>query len=182
MEDIDPIMKKYRLKIAESIQDADVSTTVDGHEMEFVIGGETYHVGYRAVSDNRFHLLVNKKAVEAFVVRGKTGKHVFVNGRSYLVEDADQLPSRRGARTGMDQAPGDVTPPMPSVVVRIMVEEGDLVKKGQGLIVVTAMKMETTLKAPYNGRVEAIKTTVDAKVAPGDILVEIHEEEPCHEG
>ena len=82
----------------------------------------------------------------------------------------------------MDQPPGDVTPPMPSVVVRILVEEGDRVKKGQGLVVVTAMKMETTLKAPYNGRVKAIKTTVDAKVAPGDILVEIEEEEPQDEG
>ena len=66
---------------------------------------------------------------------------------------------------------------MPSVVVRIMVEEGDLVKKGQGLIVVTAMKMETTLVAPSDGRVIKINTSIDAKVAPGDILVEVEEEE-----
>jgi biotin carboxyl carrier protein len=169
-------MKKYRLKIAEKTADVDVSNPVSEQKIKFIIGEETYHVGYQAISNNCLHLLVDGKAIEVFLKRGDHGKHVFINGRSYLVEDADQLPSRRGRRTGIDQAPGDVTPPMPSVVVRIMVEEGDLVKKGQGLIVVTAMKMETTLKAPYNGRVTAIKTTVDAKVAPGDILVEIEEE------
>jgi 3-methylcrotonyl-CoA carboxylase alpha subunit len=170
-------MKKYRLKIADETADVDVSSPVGERNIEFLIGEDTYHVGYRAVSNNCLHLVVDGKAFEAFLIPGEYKKHVFIKGRSYLVEDADQLPSRRGRRTGIDQTPGDVTPPMPSVVVRIMVEEGDLVKKGQGLIVLTAMKMETTLRSPYSGRITAIKTTVDAKVAPGDILVEIEEEE-----
>jgi biotin carboxyl carrier protein len=50
------------------------------------------------------------------------------------------------------------------------------VKRGQGLVVVSAMKMQTTLRAPSNGRVKKINTSIDAKVAPGDILVEIEEE------
>ena len=70
---------------------------------------------------------------------------------------------------------------MPAVVVRILVAEGDMVKKGQGLIVVTAMKMETTLAAPSEGKVIKINTSIDSKVAPGDILVEIEEEEPGNE-
>jgi len=127
------------------------------------------------------HLIVDEKPEEAFVANTMQGKYVFVRGKSFLVKDADQLPSRRISRGGPDQTPGDVTPPMPSVVVRIMVEEGDLVKKGQGLIVVTAMKMETTLVAPSDGRVKKINTSIDAKVAPGDILVEIEEEEPKNE-
>jgi biotin carboxyl carrier protein len=174
-------MKKYRLKIAEETADVDVSNPITHHKIEFIIGAETYYVGYQAISNNRLHLSVDGKAIEAFLTRGDHKKYVFINGRSYIVEDADQFPSFRGRRTGIDQASGDVTPPMPSVVVRIMVQEGDLVKKGQGLIVVTAMKMETTLKAPYNGRVTAIKTTIDAKVAPGDILVDIEEEVPENE-
>jgi len=174
-------MKKYRLKIGENTLEVAVSKPFGEQDMEFVIGNESYHVGYRALSDNRIQMIVNGKAHEAFVIRGENGKHVFVNGRCYLVEDADQLPRYRGRRTGIDQAPGDVTPPMPSVVVRIMVREGDIVKKGQGLIVVTAMKMETTLKAPRDGRVTAINTAVNSKVAPGDILVEIEEEEPGNE-
>jgi len=174
-------MKKYRLKILQETADVDVSDSANKQYTEFVIGDKTYHVGYRALSDNRLHLEVGEKAIQIFLVRGEHGKHAFINGRSFLVEDADLLPLRRGSRKGIDQAPGDVTPPMPSVVVRIMVKEGDYVKKGQGLMVVTAMKMETTLKAPYNGTVKAIHTALDAKVAPGDVLVEIEEEVPGNE-
>jgi len=174
-------MKKYRLKILQETADVDVSGSVNEQNTEFIVGEKTYHVGYRAISDNSLHLEVDEKAIQIFLIRGEHGKYVFINGRSFLVEDADLLPSRRGSRKVIDQAPRDVTPPMPSVVVRIMVKEGDYVKKGQGLIVVTAMKMETTLKASYNGTVKAIHTTVDAKVAPGDILVEIEEEVPRNE-
>ena len=62
---------------------------------------------------------------------------------------------------------------MPAVVVRILIQEGDQVEKGQGLVVVSAMKMETTLCAPLAGEVTAIHTSVEEKVAPGEILVEI---------
>jgi len=80
------------------------------------------------------------------------------------------------SRTVSDDIPGDITPPMPSVVARILVAEGDRVERGQGLVVVSAMKMETTLVAPYNGWVRKINTRAEAKVAPGDTLVEIEKE------
>ena len=70
---------------------------------------------------------------------------------------------------------------MPSVVVRILVEEGEQVKRGQGLVVVSAMKMETILRAPSDGIVRKINTVLDQKVSPGDILVEIQEEVPANE-
>ncbi len=168
---------KFCLKIAQETVDVDVSSLDGKQDTEFTIGEEIYHVRYKAISDSCLHLVVDEKSTEVFVVRGEQEKHIFINGQTFSVQDDDQFPSRPARRRGIEQAPGDVTPPMPSVVVRIMVKEGDLVKQGQGLIVVTAMKMETTLKAPNNGRVIKINTTVDAKVAPGDILVEIEKEE-----
>jgi pyruvate carboxylase len=62
---------------------------------------------------------------------------------------------------------------MPAVVVRIQVSEGDSVKQGQGVIVVESMKMETTLTAPFNGRVRTVNVAVGDKVMPGRILVDI---------
>jgi len=174
-------MKKYRLKISEETVDVDVSNSDREQNAEFTIGEKIYDVRFQAITDNCLQLIVDGRSIEAFVAKSGQGKHVFVNGRSFLIQDANQLPSRRARRSGLDQTPGDVTPPMPAVVVRILVAEGDIVKKGQGLIVVTAMKMETTLAAPSDGKVIKINTSVDAKVAPGDILVEIEEEEPENE-
>ena len=174
-------MKKFRLKILEQTVDVDVSNSGIEQNAEFTIGEKAYDVRFRAIPGKCVHLIVNGKSTEAFVAKSGQGKHVFVNGRSFLVQDADKLPLSRKTRSGLEQTPGDITPPMPAVVVRILVAEGDVVKKGQGLIVVSAMKMETTLVAPSDGKVIKINTSVDAKVAPGDVLVEIQEEEPENE-
>jgi biotin carboxyl carrier protein len=167
---------KYCLKISEDTADVDVFKSDSEQHAEFTIGEKAYHVRYRVISDRCFHLVIDGKAADAFVATAGQGKYVFIRGRSFLVQDANQLPSRRVWRNGLDQTPGEVTPPTPAVVVRILVAEGDIVKKGQGLIVVTAMKMETTLVAPSDGKIIKINASVDAKVAPGEILVEIEED------
>jgi len=167
---------KYRLKILEETADVDVSHSDSEHNVQFIIGGKEYHVHYQTIANRYFHLVMNGKSTEVFVATGDQGKHIFVNGRTFLVQDADKLLVRRARRRGPEETPGEVTPPMPSVVLRIMVKEGERVKRGQGLIVVSAMKMQTTLVAPSDGTVKRIHTSIDAKVAPGDILVEIEEE------
>ncbi len=62
---------------------------------------------------------------------------------------------------------------MPSVVAAVLVEVGAPVERGQPLLVVSAMKMESTLAAPVAGRVASVRTRVGARVRPGDVLVEI---------
>ena len=167
---------KYSLKILEEMVDVDVSHSDSKHTVQAIIEGKEYHVHYQSVADRCFHLVMNGKSTEVFVAKREQGKHIFVNGRTFFVQDADQLLARRARRRGPEETPGEVTPPMPSVVLRIMVKEGEHVKRGQGLIVVSAMKMQTTLVAPSDGTVKRIHTSIDAKVAPGDILVEIEEE------
>ena len=58
-----------------------------------------------------------------------------------------------------------------------MVAEGDLVEKGQRIIVVSDMKMEETLQAPFKGKVLKINVAEGDKVMPGQILVDIEREE-----
>jgi biotin carboxyl carrier protein len=64
---------------------------------------------------------------------------------------------------------------MPATVVRILVSVGDEVEQGQALVVVSAMKMETTLTAPHKGSVRAIRAEVGATVRPGDVVVDVEE-------
>ena len=163
----------YRLQIEEEICHAQVDP---GQELTKVtLGDEAYDLNFASLAPGRLLLTVNGRQLPAFVAPVEGGKQVFIRGQSFLVSDADQQ-GRRKSQKGMDHGPSLVTPPMPSVVVRILVSEGDVVTKGQGLVVVSAMKMESTLAAPYDGVVTAINTAVDAKAAPGDILVEISEE------
>lgn len=167
---------KYRLKVYEEIPDIEVLKSENPSLLRFVAAGKEQEVSFKVLGANHYLLMVGGKRAEAFVVPDDQGKHVVIRGRSFFVQDADKMPQRRAGAAATQDFPGDVTPPMPAVVVRILVKEGDRVKKGQGLVVVTAMKMETTLAAPRDGRVKGINTSVQDRVAPGDILVEIEEE------
>jgi pyruvate carboxylase len=60
---------------------------------------------------------------------------------------------------------------MPGTVVKVLVEKGDKVGKGDPLLVTEAMKMETTIQAPFSGRVEEIYVGSGDVVKPSDLLI-----------
>jgi biotin carboxyl carrier protein len=169
---------KYRLKVEEETSEIEVSSTGNPQDLRITTADKGFDVTFQRIAQDCLFMVVDGKATKAFVARADEGTLVFMEGRSYLVEDADRLAMQAPGRSGHEETPKEVTPPMPSVVVRILVSEGDAVIKGQGLIVVTAMKMETTLAAPFDGKVKKINSSINQKVAPGDILVEIEEEVP----
>lgn len=113
-----------------------------------------------------------------FVARGDDGVWVWVAGRARLVQEVAERRARRGPGADVGQS---VTPPMPAVVTKVLVELGQTVDKGQALVVVSAMKMEMTLTAPHAGQVSAIRTEEGAKVNPGDILVDVAAAEGAEE-
>jgi 3-methylcrotonyl-CoA carboxylase alpha subunit len=158
--------KTFGVEIEESGKARTVNAKVDDHQ---------WPVSYQAVSPNALHFEVNEEAVRAYLARKNGEKHIFINGRGYVVSEKHFQSGKGRTKKKWEDSPGEVTPPMPSVVVRILIEEGHWVEKGQGLIVVSAMKMETTLKAPIAGEVVKINTALQAKVMPGDLLVEIKE-------
>jgi biotin carboxyl carrier protein len=59
---------------------------------------------------------------------------------------------------------------MPGRVVRLMVEAGDEVAEGQGIVVIEAMKMQNELKSPKAGRVGRVAVGVGDAVGSGDVL------------
>ncbi len=137
------------------------------------ISDDTYGFIARRISDNELFLTINGRHLLAYLVDNGDRTEIFLNGRTYSVKDqrdADRRPKRRGGPGEQEQK---ITPPMPAVVIRILVSEGDAVKKRQPLIVLSAMKMESTLVSPYDGTVKKINASEGQQVMPGLILVEI---------
>ncbi len=60
---------------------------------------------------------------------------------------------------------------MPGMVLKVQVEKGQTVVKGQHLIVTEAMKMETTVQAPFDGVVEQIFVSNGEVINPGDLMI-----------
>lgn len=163
----------YQLKIGDRTIGIEIDPSGNSSTAQVSLDDKKWPVSFQAISANHLQLEVDGVAVKAYLARGKDGKHIFINGRVYKISEIDPQAGRSVHRRKSEDTPGEVTPPMPSVVVRILVGEGDWVSQGQGLLVVSAMKMETTLKAPFEGQVVKMNTTLQAKVMPGDRLVEI---------
>ncbi|MDM5223889.1 pyruvate carboxylase [Peribacillus sp. NJ11] len=62
---------------------------------------------------------------------------------------------------------------MPGTVIRVVVEKGDQVKQGDHLIITEAMKMETTVQAPFSGTIKDIYVNDGEAISTGDLLIEI---------
>ena len=69
--------------------------------------------------------------------------------------------------------PAPVRAPMPGLVVKVEVEEGEFVEAGGGLLVVEAMKMENLLTAPVRGHVGAIRVVAGQTVEKNEVLMEM---------
>jgi len=68
---------------------------------------------------------------------------------------------------------GSVGSPMPGVVVDVKVKAGDIVKEGEQLVVLSAMKMETVIPAPTSGKVTKVSVNTGDKVDGDDLVVTI---------
>ena len=60
---------------------------------------------------------------------------------------------------------------MPGAVSSVAVKEGDLVKKGDVLLIIEAMKMETVLNAEKDGRIKKIYITSGSQIDAKDLLI-----------
>lgn len=68
---------------------------------------------------------------------------------------------------------GNIKSPLPGTILDVMVREGDVVKIGQRLMLLEAMKMENNIDADRDGKVIAIKVRKGDSVLEGDVLITI---------
>jgi len=98
-----------------------------------------------------------------------------LNGQPREVEVRDKsLKQESQARRKADSAkPGEVGAPIPGVVTLLHVEAGEKAQKGDRLLVLEAMKMQTTIHAPMDGTVKEIAVKARQAVEARDLLVTI---------
>jgi len=104
-----------------------------------------------------------------FGVLRKDSILVSVGPASFEFKSAEDS-SRRRAR-GL--ASPEILAPMPGKVLRVLVKDGDMVEAGQPLIVIEAMKMETTLAAESAALVKHVRAAAGETVDHGAVLIEL---------
>jgi pyruvate carboxylase subunit B len=120
----------------------------------------------------------DKKSVSG---AGPRNYSITVNGKQYdvnVAEGTDALQAAPAASTGVVPPPAvtegtEIEAPTPGLIVKVLVESGDVVKTDQPLVVMEAMKMESEVKSPRDGKISVIHVNNGDTVQASDPLVTI---------
>jgi biotin carboxyl carrier protein len=156
-------MRKYELKVGDKEFVAEVkSLTAD--DAVVAINGEEFRVELKSFGLIGQPLVVQPQYTP--VSSPQPARPAPPSGSP--VQQAPQVPSTQAAGGGET-----VNSPLPGLILDIHVTENQVVKAGQTLMVMEAMKMENQVQAPHDGKVTRIRVKKGDSVAEGDALMEI---------
>ena len=178
------------MKLNASIEGEEVALELrrEGERVFAEVGGRRYELEARALGEGEYLLLREGRVYECRVgaARGATANMrgaaadvrgtlvVAVGAREYAVTLTDTKHLRGARVAGLhDAGRAQVSAPMPGKVVRVLVERGQEVEAGAGVVVVEAMKMQNELKSSKAGTVAELRVEMGATVNAGDVLAVI---------
>lgn len=144
---------------------------------EISVDGRTFEADISKISEKEFHIIRNQRSYNVSITainrREKTVTMV-VNGTKYhaaLKDRLDDLLHSMGMDKAAAQKISEVKAPMPGLVLRVMAEAGQPIKKGEPLIVLEAMKMENVLKSSADAVVKKVSVIKGDKVEKNQVLL-----------
>ncbi len=87
--------------------------------------------------------------------------------------DLDLVLDKMGIKRSVETLNTDIKAPMPGKVIAILVSPNDQVKKGDGILILEAMKMENVLKASADCTIKTVHISTGVNVEKGQLLVEL---------
>ncbi len=139
------------------------------HGFMFEIAEQAYNI--RLIKTNKELIRLEIDGIQHTFNIVKSGQDYFMQNAqtgSLHIEQKERFPAK-----ATEVIKGGYEAPMPSQIVKILVKPGQKVKSGEGLIVLSSMKMENTIEASEDGIVEEIYTEAGANVEAGFLLLKI---------
>jgi 3-methylcrotonyl-CoA carboxylase alpha subunit len=141
----------------------------DGNTIRIRIGDREIAAEFTSNADRGGILAIEGRRYPVFGTRRKDLILVSVGPASFEFKPAEAAARRRGR--GL--AAAEIIAPMPGKVLKVLVHDGDLVTGGQPLVVIEAMKMETTLAAESAAIVKHVLVEEGQSVDHGAVLIEL---------
>lgn len=133
------------------------------------VAGRTYLVELISVFANSISCVIDNHRKTFFIAVNKD--EVFVQAKGEATQRFKQVP--RFTEPGATGIKGGYIAPMPGEIVKVLVKPGETVKSGKGLLVMSSMKMETTIEAHSDGEVEEVFVSEKAFVEADTVLLKM---------
>lgn len=130
------------------------------------------------LKEKKYHLLEDNQSYQGEIVDSNFNNRAYavkVNGSVYEVSvenQLDQLIKNMGFSTGSSKNVKLIKAPMPGVVLSVNVKVGQEVSEDESLLVLEAMKMESSLASPCSGVVKNVLVANGNTVEKGQLLIE----------
>lgn len=143
-------------------------------KFKLTINGNQYDVDIVNIEDNIAEVEVNgtkyQVEVDKKIQASKTPRLV----RSVISPSTDVVKSVAKTNSPLEsKGVGFIKSPLPGVILLVHVKEGDVVKVGDLLLTLEAMKMENNVNADKGGKIIAVKVKPGDSVLEGDLLIQI---------
>jgi len=143
------------------------------------IDDKEYEFDVEKAEEGAYSIIHNNKSINMEMIEGDSPQKYNVNtiSESYEVEIIDAAARyRNNSGGGLENNDKFISSPMPGKVVKILLNEGDKVEKGETVIVISAMKMESEYKSSFDGVIKKIFVEEGDTTEGGAKLVEIDPE------
>jgi len=151
---------------------------IDSNKGQTILNGQPFQWDLVALDNGRFHILQNGRSYNAEVIEADYAEKSFkvkINQNTYTVAAKDRfdlLLEQMGMSGTAKHKVNNLKAPMPGLIWDIKVQVGDVVKAGDVVLVLVAMKMENALKSPGEGVVKSVKINKGDTVDKNQILIE----------
>jgi len=150
----------------------------NGHSTTWNFENQTFDCKILDINPNFIRIEINKLCRKIYL--SEAGQHTWLSfgGHIFQMKRNDLLYPTDFYNTEEQGEAGDkIFSPMPGKLIKIQVNQGDIVKKGQKIAVVEAMKMENQVTAPRDGIIDEIKVNIGQMLDGSQVLVTLVEEE-----
>ncbi len=132
----------------------------------------------KVLGSGQFQFTLDNVIYKCSVAKDGDLRFIHLDGADYEIRRVTELEEEDFEET---EDEGSLSSPMPGRIVKILVKEGDEVKKGEDLLVVEAMKMENKIVSPFEGSITEIFYSEGDQIEANVPLMEIQPSEISEE-
>jgi len=161
-----------------SVNLQNTSYQVEKSSTDFYVNQKRLNWDIQFLDDNKVHLIKGSRSIEAELVAIDPGTKSLLIRLGYktatlqLKDRFDILLEKMGLASSGSGNLKEIKAPMPGLILDLKVKPGDVVKKGDVILILEAMKMENIIKSTGDGVVRDVKVSLKQSVEKNQILIQ----------